>query len=110
MSTLLLSLSVSIAFTLPGAKLPDSANLADTDGTANQRIRGDQIICQRYGDSDPHGSDPHGRDPHDEVHDSGLPANAAEDRRVATDNVYGGTTAGKNSQHPLDNFPGQPGF
>ena len=73
-------------------------------------LHGNPIVCQQYRDVDPHGADPHGSDPHDENHDMGLKANAMEDKRTATDNVYGTKDIGINSQHPLDNFPGQPGF
>jgi hypothetical protein len=104
MSSVLLSISVSLLFTAPPAKLPPSAT-----SPIARAMQGDQIIAQKYGDSNPHGPDPHGGDPHDENHDS-LPANNAEDKRAAPTDVYGGKAPGVNSQHPLDNFPGQPGF
>jgi hypothetical protein len=67
------------------------------------------LVAQQYRDEDPHGDDPHGRDAHDEVHDSDLPAHSMA-RGKATDNVYGNSVDVRNSQHPLDNYPGQPGF
>jgi hypothetical protein len=66
-------------------------------------------VAQHYRDSDPHGDDPHGDDPHAENHDLGLPAHSMA-RGKATDNVYGNAVDAKNNEHPLDNFPGQPGF
>ena len=105
MSSMLLSISVSLMFTAPPAKLPPSAI-----SPIARALQGEQIIAQQYGDSNPHGPDPHGGDPHDENHDMGLKANADDDRRQATTDVYGGQAPGVNSQHPLSNFPGQPGF
>lgn len=105
MSSTILAVTVSLFVTAPSVQLPSSIE------SANARAHhGEIITAQRYGDNDPHGSDPHGRDPHDEIHDMGLPANSADARRTATDDVYGGKGPGANSQHPLDNFPGQPGF
>jgi hypothetical protein len=106
MSSMLLSISVSLLFTAPPAQLPPTAT-----SPIARAMQGDQIIAQQYGDNDPHGSDPHGGNPHDENHDYYLPANTADYNRQATQDVYGGKEpGGVNSQHPLDNFPGQPRF
>ena len=104
MSSVLLSISLSLMFATSG-KLPQ--NPASPVGRVMQ---GEMIVAQQYGDKDPHGSDPHGGDPHDEKHDGGLPANSKDKDRVAPTDVYGGAAPGVNSQHPLSNFPGQPGF
>jgi hypothetical protein len=105
MSSMLLSISVSLLFTAPPAQLPPSAT-----SPIARAMQGDAIIAQQYADNDPHGSDPHGGDPHNENHDFGLKANSEDYYRAAPADVYGGQAPGVNSQHPLDNFPGQPGF
>jgi hypothetical protein len=103
MSSVLLSISLSLMFTAPGTLPPITVS------PVARAMQGEMIIAQQYGDNDPHGNDPHGGDPHGENHDS-LPANNADNARTATQDVYGGKAPGVNSQHPLDNFPGQPGF
>lgn len=105
MSSVFLAVSISLLYSMPPAKLQASA----TSPLARVQ-QGDLIIAQQYGDSDPHGNDPHGGDPRGEVHDWGLKANVEDGRRQAPADVYGGKAPGANSQHPLDNFPGQPGF
>ena len=104
MSSVLLSISLSLMFTAPGKLPPRPAS------PVARAMQGEMIIAQQYGDSNPHGSDPHGGDPRDENHDGGLPANYRDNDRVAPTDVYGGGAPGVNSQHPLSNFPGQPGF
>ncbi|HEY9733334.1 MAG TPA: hypothetical protein V6C89_15555 [Drouetiella sp.] len=106
MSSMLLSVSVSLLFSAPPAQLPPSAT-----SPIARALQGEQIIAQMYGDEDPHGNDPHGGNPHNENHEYYLPANKADYGRQATGDVYGGQEpGGVNSQHPLDNLPGQPRF
>jgi hypothetical protein len=90
------TLSIAMSATTPA--------IQDSNFTTQSKRLDCPIIVQQYGDNDPHGADPHGPNPQDENHDSGLKANAMDNDRVATQDVYGGKL-GANSQHPLDNVP-----
>jgi hypothetical protein len=98
MSLTLVGVTLSIAMSATTPAIQDN-NLA-----AQSKPLNCPIIVQQYGDNDPHGADPHGANPHDEIHDSGLKANAMDNDRAAPQDVYGGKL-GANSQHPLDNVP-----
>jgi hypothetical protein len=95
MSSVALIITAALALSTPPSTIAHHAQ-----SPMAKALQGEFIIAQQYGDKNPEGSDPHGGDPHDEVHDSALPANKADDARTATTDVYGGA-AGQNTQAPV---------
>lgn len=101
--------SIALIVTAALAVVAPPANVPHFQSPIARALHGEYVIAQQYGDANPRGSDPHGgadshgNTAHDEIHDSALPANSADNDRQATTDVYGGA-AGQNTQHPANSF------